>query len=37
MEVATWSRNEAEVLERRSFLGALADLSLGVLYQFLSV
>jgi hypothetical protein len=29
MEVATWSRNEAEVLERRSFL--------GVLYQFLSV
>jgi hypothetical protein len=36
MEAATRSRNE-EVLERRSFLGALAGASLGVLYQFLSV
>jgi hypothetical protein len=37
MEVATWGRNEEEVLERRSFLGALAGPSLGVLYQFPSV
>ena len=37
MEVATMSRNEEEVLERRSFLGALAGAPLGVLYQFLSV
>ena len=37
MEVATWSRNEEEVLERRSFLGALAGPSPGVLHHFPSV
>jgi haloacetate dehalogenase len=31
MEVATCARNEEQVLERRSFLGALAGASLGVL------
>ncbi len=37
MEAATWSRSEGEVLERRSFLGALAGSSPCVLHQFLSV
>src|SRR6266436_7766183 len=33
MEVATRSRSEEEMLERRSFLGALAGASLGVLSE----
>jgi haloacetate dehalogenase len=33
MEIATRSRSEEEMLERRSFLGALAGASLGVLSE----
>src|SRR5580698_8246827 len=33
MEAATRSRSEQEMLERRSFLGALAGASLGVLSE----
>jgi haloacetate dehalogenase len=33
MEIATRSRSEEEILERRSFLGALAGASLGVLSE----